>query len=120
MVEVKLGAATATRIEESYEPNFEAQKFFPDWKPAVVQDLPAPAYGVIPVVVGHQLDHFFARHAGGDTRSGRVLPQGAKVAGSTSRRKGRNARSARCASSKQRACAASRSLGVRMATTRSG
>jgi glyoxylase-like metal-dependent hydrolase (beta-lactamase superfamily II) len=36
MVEVKLGAATATRIEESYEPNFEAQKFFPDWKPDVV------------------------------------------------------------------------------------
>ena len=31
MVEVKLGAATATRIEESYEPNFEAPQFFVDW-----------------------------------------------------------------------------------------
>ena len=38
MVEVKLGAATATRIEESYEPNFEAPKFFPDWKPSVVNE----------------------------------------------------------------------------------
>ena len=37
MVEVKLGAATATRIEESYEPNFDAKEFFPDWKPAVVR-----------------------------------------------------------------------------------
>ena len=33
MVEVKLGAATATRIEESYEPNFDAKVFFPDWTP---------------------------------------------------------------------------------------
>ena len=31
MVEVELGAATATRIEESYEPNFDAKVFFPDW-----------------------------------------------------------------------------------------
>ena len=38
MVEVKLGAATATRIEESYEPNFEAQKFFADWTPGVVRE----------------------------------------------------------------------------------
>jgi Metallo-beta-lactamase superfamily len=38
MVEVKLGAATATRIEESYEPNFEAPKFFPDWKPSVLNE----------------------------------------------------------------------------------
>jgi glyoxylase-like metal-dependent hydrolase (beta-lactamase superfamily II) len=38
MVEVKLGAGTATRIEESYEPNFEAPKFFPDWTPSVVQE----------------------------------------------------------------------------------
>jgi glyoxylase-like metal-dependent hydrolase (beta-lactamase superfamily II) len=38
MVEVKLGAGTATRIEESYEPNFEAPKFFPDWQPAVVNE----------------------------------------------------------------------------------
>ena len=37
MVEVKLGAATATRIEESYEPNFEAPKFFADWTPEVVK-----------------------------------------------------------------------------------
>lgn len=37
MVEVKLGGAMATRIEESYEPNFEAKRFFPDWTPAIVQ-----------------------------------------------------------------------------------
>ena len=37
MVEVKLGGAVATRIEESYEPNFDAQKFFPDWRPAILQ-----------------------------------------------------------------------------------
>lgn len=36
MVEVKLGAGLAVRIEESYEPNFEAKAFFPDWDPAVV------------------------------------------------------------------------------------
>jgi glyoxylase-like metal-dependent hydrolase (beta-lactamase superfamily II) len=38
MIEVKLGAATATRIEESYEPNFEAKTFFPDWNPDVVRE----------------------------------------------------------------------------------
>ena len=37
MTEVKLGAATVRRIEESYEPNFDAKMFFPDWKPGVVQ-----------------------------------------------------------------------------------
>ena len=37
MTEVKLGAATVQRIEESYEPNFDAKMFFPDWQPAVVQ-----------------------------------------------------------------------------------
>ena len=36
MVEVKLGAGMAVRIEESYEPNFDAKAFFPDWDPAVV------------------------------------------------------------------------------------
>ena len=38
MVEVRLGAATATRIEESYEPNFDAKVFFPDWTPDVVRE----------------------------------------------------------------------------------
>ena len=38
MTEVKLGAATVQRIEESYEPNFDAKMFFPDWQPAVVQE----------------------------------------------------------------------------------
>ena len=33
MTEVKLGAATVQRIEESYEPNFDAKMFFPDWQP---------------------------------------------------------------------------------------
>jgi len=32
-----IGAATITRIEESYEPNFEAAKFFADWTPDVVE-----------------------------------------------------------------------------------
>ena len=36
MTELKLGAATVQRIEESYEPNFEAKSFFPDWQPSVV------------------------------------------------------------------------------------
>ena len=33
---LKIGAATAARIEETYEPNFKAAKFFPDWDPAFV------------------------------------------------------------------------------------
>src|SRR5947207_3172701 len=37
MTELKLGAATVQRIEESYEPNFDAKMFFPDWQPSVVQ-----------------------------------------------------------------------------------
>ncbi len=40
MTEVKLGAATVQRIEESYEPNFDAKMFFPDWKPDVVAAAP--------------------------------------------------------------------------------
>jgi glyoxylase-like metal-dependent hydrolase (beta-lactamase superfamily II) len=32
-----IGAATITRIEESYEPNFDAHTFFPDWQPDVVE-----------------------------------------------------------------------------------
>lgn len=35
MTEVKIGAARVSRIEESYEPNFEAAKFFADWQPDV-------------------------------------------------------------------------------------
>ena len=38
MVELKLGAATVTRVEESYEPNFEAQKFFANWNADVVRE----------------------------------------------------------------------------------
>ena len=38
MIEVQLGAATATRIEESYEPNFDAKVFFPDWNESVVRE----------------------------------------------------------------------------------
>jgi len=33
----EIGTATVTRIEETYEPNFEAAKFFADWDPAVVE-----------------------------------------------------------------------------------
>ena len=55
MTEVKLGAATVRRIEESYEPNFDAKVFFPDWRPEVddehedFDDLDEDATG--PVVV---------------------------------------------------------------------
>ena len=38
MVTVNIGAATVTRIEETYEPNFDAAKFFPDWQPEVVDE----------------------------------------------------------------------------------
>src|SRR4051812_49923994 len=31
-----IGAAKITRIEESYEPNFEARTFFPDWRDEIV------------------------------------------------------------------------------------
>jgi glyoxylase-like metal-dependent hydrolase (beta-lactamase superfamily II) len=33
-----IGAATVTRIEETYEPNFEATRFFTDWRPDVVEE----------------------------------------------------------------------------------
>jgi glyoxylase-like metal-dependent hydrolase (beta-lactamase superfamily II) len=36
MTQVRIGAATVSRIEESYGPNFEAAKFFADWRPEVV------------------------------------------------------------------------------------
>jgi len=35
MTEVKLGGATATRIEETYEANFDAKRFFADWTPEI-------------------------------------------------------------------------------------
>jgi len=38
MTEWRIGAALATRIEESYEPNFDARRFFPDWDAAVAQE----------------------------------------------------------------------------------
>jgi len=34
---VKIGDATVTRIEETYEPNFDAAKFFSDWRPEIVE-----------------------------------------------------------------------------------
>ena len=37
MTQLRIGAAIAARIEESYEPNFNAVRFFPDWDPAVLQ-----------------------------------------------------------------------------------
>jgi glyoxylase-like metal-dependent hydrolase (beta-lactamase superfamily II) len=37
MTQVRIGAARAARIEESYEPNFRAAKFFPDWNEEVVK-----------------------------------------------------------------------------------
>ncbi|QQS14466.1 MAG: MBL fold metallo-hydrolase [Rhodospirillales bacterium] len=36
MTEIKVGAATVARVEESYEANFEAAKFFADWNAAAV------------------------------------------------------------------------------------
>ncbi len=38
MSTIKIGAAEVVRIEESYEPNFDAAKFFADWQPAVVDE----------------------------------------------------------------------------------
>jgi glyoxylase-like metal-dependent hydrolase (beta-lactamase superfamily II) len=38
MTQLHIGAAIAARVEETYEPNFEAVKFFPDWDPAVLQE----------------------------------------------------------------------------------
>ena len=40
MTTVTAGKATITRIEESYEPNFEAKTFFADWRPEVVAQHP--------------------------------------------------------------------------------
>jgi glyoxylase-like metal-dependent hydrolase (beta-lactamase superfamily II) len=37
MTTFTIGAATVTRIEETYEPNFEATKFFAEWRPEVVE-----------------------------------------------------------------------------------
>ena len=36
MITTTVGAAKITRIEESYEPNFEARTFFPDWRDEIV------------------------------------------------------------------------------------
>ena len=36
MTEVTIGAAKIARIEESYEPNFDAAIFFADWRPEIV------------------------------------------------------------------------------------
>ena len=33
-----IGGATATRIEETYEPNFDATKFFAEWRPEIVNE----------------------------------------------------------------------------------
>ncbi len=38
MTHLRIGAATAARIEESYEPNFNAVKFFPDWDASVLEE----------------------------------------------------------------------------------
>jgi len=38
MTTATVGAAKITRIEESYEPNFEARTFFADWRPDVVAE----------------------------------------------------------------------------------
>ncbi len=40
MDEITIGAATVTRIEESYAPNFDAGTFFADWRPEVVAEHP--------------------------------------------------------------------------------
>ncbi len=36
MERVTIGAAEVMRIEESYEPNFDAAHFFPDWRPEAI------------------------------------------------------------------------------------
>jgi glyoxylase-like metal-dependent hydrolase (beta-lactamase superfamily II) len=37
MTRFTVGAATVTRIEETYEPNFRATEFFADWRPEVAE-----------------------------------------------------------------------------------
>jgi glyoxylase-like metal-dependent hydrolase (beta-lactamase superfamily II) len=37
-MQLRIGAATAARIEETYEPNFTGSRFFPDWDPAVLEE----------------------------------------------------------------------------------
>ncbi|HYM30616.1 MAG TPA: hypothetical protein VEU47_04915, partial [Candidatus Cybelea sp.] len=37
MTTVRIGEATVARIEETYEPNFDAKKFFADWRPEAVE-----------------------------------------------------------------------------------
>lgn len=37
MTQVRIGAGLAARIEETYEPNFNATRFFPDWDPAFAE-----------------------------------------------------------------------------------
>src|SRR5947207_988853 len=38
MSAIKVGAATITRIEESYEPNFDPVMFFADWRPEILDE----------------------------------------------------------------------------------
>ncbi len=38
MRQLRIGAAVAARIEETYEPNFEAKKFFPDWNDEIAKE----------------------------------------------------------------------------------
>ena len=38
MTTATIGAAKITRIEESYEPNFEAKTFFTDWRDEIVAE----------------------------------------------------------------------------------
>jgi len=37
MTELRIGGARVARVEESYEPNFDARRFFPDWDPAELE-----------------------------------------------------------------------------------
>ena len=37
MTTLRIGNATAARIEESYEPNFDAARFFADWDPSLLE-----------------------------------------------------------------------------------
>jgi len=37
MTTLRIGAATAARIEETYEPNIKADRFFPDWDAALAE-----------------------------------------------------------------------------------
>ena len=64
MTTFAIGAATVTRIEETYEPNFAAAKFFPDWRSECERSARTPAAVTCPQCHAENRDGLrFARTA---------------------------------------------------------